>query len=108
MIKGVHTMFYTSEPEALRAFLRDKIGFPFTDVGDGWLALEPPGEASGVESVRARGELVGHVVGHRLDLPGVLQGEESGASPSALSPRESGPWPSWRPASPRRRTTARR
>ena len=27
MIKGVHTMFYSSEPEALRAFLRDKLGF---------------------------------------------------------------------------------
>jgi hypothetical protein len=24
MIKGVHTMFSSSEPEALRAFLRDK------------------------------------------------------------------------------------
>jgi hypothetical protein len=26
MIKGVHAMFYCSEPEALRAFLRDVIG----------------------------------------------------------------------------------
>jgi catechol 2,3-dioxygenase-like lactoylglutathione lyase family enzyme len=37
MIRGVHTMFYTSEPEALRLFLRDKLGLPATDVGDGWL-----------------------------------------------------------------------
>jgi hypothetical protein len=37
MIKGVHTMFYSSQPEALRAFIRDKLGFPFTDVGEGWL-----------------------------------------------------------------------
>ena len=42
MIKGVHTMFYTSEPEALRAFLRDKLGFPHTDVGDGWLIFDLP------------------------------------------------------------------
>ena len=42
MIKGVHTMFYTSEPEALRAFLRDKLGFPFTDVGGGWLIFDLP------------------------------------------------------------------
>ncbi len=42
MIKGVHTMFYSSEPEALRAFLRDKLGFPYTDVGDGWLIFELP------------------------------------------------------------------
>ena len=27
MIKGAHTMFHSSEPEALRAFLRDKLGF---------------------------------------------------------------------------------
>jgi hypothetical protein len=30
MITSVHTMFYTSEPEALRAFLRDKLRFPHT------------------------------------------------------------------------------
>ena len=42
MIKGVHTMFYTSKPEELRAFLRDKLGFPHTDVGDGWLIFDLP------------------------------------------------------------------
>jgi catechol 2,3-dioxygenase-like lactoylglutathione lyase family enzyme len=41
-IRGVHTMFYTSEPEALRAFLRDKLGFPATDVGGGWLIFDVP------------------------------------------------------------------
>jgi catechol 2,3-dioxygenase-like lactoylglutathione lyase family enzyme len=42
MIKGVHTMFYTSQPEALRAFIRDKLGFPCTDVGEGWLIFDLP------------------------------------------------------------------
>lgn len=42
MIRGVHTMFYTSETEALRAFLRDKLGFTHTDVGDGWLIFDLP------------------------------------------------------------------
>ena len=42
MIKGVHTMFYSSEPEKLRAFIRDKLGFPATDVGDGWLIFDLP------------------------------------------------------------------
>ena len=42
MIKGVHTMFVTSEPEALRAFIRDKLGFPATDVGEGWLIFDLP------------------------------------------------------------------
>jgi catechol 2,3-dioxygenase-like lactoylglutathione lyase family enzyme len=42
MIKGVHTMFYSSKPEELRAFVRDKLGFPFTDVHDGWLIFDLP------------------------------------------------------------------
>jgi hypothetical protein len=40
MIRGVHTMFYSSEPEALRAFLRDKLRFPCSDVGGGWLIFD--------------------------------------------------------------------
>jgi catechol 2,3-dioxygenase-like lactoylglutathione lyase family enzyme len=45
MITGVHTMFYTSQPQQLRAFLRDKLGFPATDVGEGWLIFDlPPAE----------------------------------------------------------------
>jgi catechol 2,3-dioxygenase-like lactoylglutathione lyase family enzyme len=35
-------MFYTSEPEALRAFLRDKLGLPAVDVGGGWLVFDLP------------------------------------------------------------------
>ena len=42
MIKGVHTIFYSSEAEALREFIRDKLGFPCTDVGDGWLIFDAP------------------------------------------------------------------
>jgi len=50
MIKGVHTMFYSSQPEALRAFPRDKLGFTFTDVGDGWLIFDLPEADMGVHS----------------------------------------------------------
>ena len=42
MIKGVHTMFYSSKAEELRDFIRDKLGFPFTDVGQGWLIFDLP------------------------------------------------------------------
>jgi catechol 2,3-dioxygenase-like lactoylglutathione lyase family enzyme len=42
MIKGVHTMFYSSKAEELRRFFRDKLGFPYTDVGDGWLIFDLP------------------------------------------------------------------
>jgi catechol 2,3-dioxygenase-like lactoylglutathione lyase family enzyme len=42
MIKGVHTMFYSSDPAATRAFFKDRLGFPACDVGDGWLIFELP------------------------------------------------------------------
>jgi len=42
MIKGVHTMFYSSDAEGLREFLRDKLGFSCTDIGNGWLIFDLP------------------------------------------------------------------
>ena len=56
MIKGVHTMFYTSEPEALRAFFRDKLGFPATDVGGGWLIFDLPEADLGCHPADESGE----------------------------------------------------
>lgn len=47
-IRGVHTMYYSSEPDALRAFLRDQLGFPATDVGGGWLIFDLPQADMGV------------------------------------------------------------
>jgi catechol 2,3-dioxygenase-like lactoylglutathione lyase family enzyme len=51
MITGVHTMFYTSEPDALRAFIRDKLGFRATDVGEGWLIFDLPDAEMGCHPV---------------------------------------------------------
>ena len=56
MIKGVHTMFYSSEPDALRAFLRDKLGFPYTDVGEGWLIFDLPEADMGCHPADESGE----------------------------------------------------
>jgi catechol 2,3-dioxygenase-like lactoylglutathione lyase family enzyme len=42
MIKGVHTMFYSSQAEELRAFMRDKLGFKARDIGEGWLIFDIP------------------------------------------------------------------
>ena len=47
MIRGVHTMFYSSDAEATRAFLRDKLGFPHPDGGGGWLIFDLPEAALG-------------------------------------------------------------
>lgn len=42
MIKGLHGLFYTPQPEELRTFIRDKLSFPFTDTGGGWLIFDLP------------------------------------------------------------------
>lgn len=56
MIQGVHTMFYSSKPEALRVFLRDKLGFPYTDVGEGWLIFDLPEADMGCHPADETGE----------------------------------------------------
>jgi catechol 2,3-dioxygenase-like lactoylglutathione lyase family enzyme len=48
MIKGLHAMFYSSHADALRAFLRDKLGLSGTDVGGGWLIFNAPEADLGV------------------------------------------------------------
>ena len=45
MITGVHALIYSKKAEAVRAFLRDVVGFPSVDDGDGWLIFAlPPAE----------------------------------------------------------------
>lgn len=46
MFTGTHILFYTTDPAADRAFLRDVLGFRAVDTGDGWLIMQlPPAEA---------------------------------------------------------------
>jgi catechol 2,3-dioxygenase-like lactoylglutathione lyase family enzyme len=45
MITGAHAIIFTRDPEAVRAFFRDVLGFPSVDAGDGWLIFAlPPAE----------------------------------------------------------------
>lgn len=47
MISGAHSIIYSTSPEADRAFLRDVLGLPHVDVGDGWLIFGlPPAEVA--------------------------------------------------------------
>jgi hypothetical protein len=42
---GAHALLYSSEPEALRALLRDVFGWKHVDAGGGWLIFAlPPAE----------------------------------------------------------------
>ncbi len=47
MIRGVHAMFYTPAAEELRAFIRDKLQFRYTDTGGGWLVFDAPAGEEG-------------------------------------------------------------
>ena len=40
MIKGMHALFYAPNAEEVRAFIRDKLGLAYNDIGDGWLIFE--------------------------------------------------------------------
>jgi catechol 2,3-dioxygenase-like lactoylglutathione lyase family enzyme len=45
VITGVHTIIFTKDPDRVRAFMRDVLGFPSVDAGDGWLIFAlPPAE----------------------------------------------------------------
>jgi hypothetical protein len=45
MIGGVHTIFYSKQADAVRAFFRDVLEFSSVDAGRGWLIFAaPPGE----------------------------------------------------------------
>src|ERR1051326_7709893 len=56
MIRGLHGLFYSSDPDGLRAFLRDKLKLPFTDVGEGWLIFDLPAADVGVHPVDPSGQ----------------------------------------------------
>lgn len=44
-ITGTHTLLYSSEPEKLRAMLRDVFALPGIDIGHGWMIFAlPPSE----------------------------------------------------------------
>jgi hypothetical protein len=47
VITGAHSIIYSKNPEADRAFLRDVLKFPSVDVGHGWLIFGlPPSEVA--------------------------------------------------------------
>jgi predicted enzyme related to lactoylglutathione lyase len=42
MIRGIHALIYTSDAQATRDFIRDKLRLPHSDVGEGWLIFDVP------------------------------------------------------------------
>lgn len=47
-ILGTHMLFYSADPEADRAFLRDVLGFKYVETHPGWLIFKLPVAEAGV------------------------------------------------------------
>jgi len=65
-ITGTHVLLYTSEPEAVRAILRDVFGWEHVDNGNGWLIFALPPAELGVHP--GEGPTFDAGVRHQLSL----------------------------------------
>src|SRR5712692_4218229 len=51
MIRGIHGLFYSSDPGATRAFFKDQVKLPGSDIGEGWWIFDLPEGDLGVHPV---------------------------------------------------------
>lgn len=63
---GAHVLLYTSDPEGLRSVLKDVLGWPNVDAGDGWLIFRLPPAELGIHP--AEGPTYQSGVRHQLTL----------------------------------------
>ena len=50
-IRGIHGLFYSSNPDATRKFFKDNVKLPGSDVGEGWWIFDFPEGDLGVHPV---------------------------------------------------------
>ena len=67
MIRGIHGLFYSSDPEATRAFFRDRVKLPGSDIGQGWWIFDLPEGDLGVHPVEDPADAGGHDVSFYCD-----------------------------------------
>jgi predicted enzyme related to lactoylglutathione lyase len=73
MIKAVHTLIYSDEPEATRSFLRDVLGWPFVEDPEsepGWLIFKTGPSELGVHPTSGthEGQSYSSPVHHSISL----------------------------------------
>lgn len=73
MIKAVHTLIYSDDPEATRSFLRDVLGWPYVEDPDsepGWLIFKTGPSEMGVHPTTGayEGETYAHPRHHSISL----------------------------------------
>src|SRR5437773_2434160 len=67
MIRGLHGMLYSSDAEASRRFIKEKLKLGSTDIGDGWLIFDLPEADLGVHPIDHGGNPGDHDVSFCCD-----------------------------------------
>lgn len=88
MITGVHALFYTTDPEGARAFLRDKLQLPHFDAMPGWPLFDAP---SGIIGCHPAGEPGAGVAFSCDDIEATVE-ELSGRGVQFLTPIQEQEW----------------
>jgi catechol 2,3-dioxygenase-like lactoylglutathione lyase family enzyme len=73
MITAIHTLIYSDDPPATRAFLRDVLGWPYVEhpeSEEGWLIFRTGSSEMGVHPTSGtwEGEQFSHSVHHEISL----------------------------------------
>ena len=55
-VSGAHMIVYSANADADRAFLRDVLGFPHVDVGQGWLIFALPASEIAIHPAETSGQ----------------------------------------------------
>ncbi len=67
MIRGIHGMFYSSDPAATRTFFKNQVKLPGSDVGEGWWIFDVPEADLGVHPADDPSGAGGHDVSFYCD-----------------------------------------
>jgi len=67
MIRVIHGLFYSSDPDATRAFFREKVRLPGNDIGEGWWIFDLPEGDLGVHPVDDPADAGSHDVSFYCD-----------------------------------------
>src|SRR5690348_12775723 len=67
MIRGIHGLFYSSDPEATREFFKNNVKLPGSDIGHGWWIFDLPEGDLGIHPVDDPKDAGGHDVSFYCD-----------------------------------------
>jgi len=86
-INGAHTILYSTNPDADRAFLRDVLGLAHVDVGRGWLIFALPPAEIAVHPAEANGR---HEIYFMVDDVAVFVDEMKSRGVACDTPKDQG------------------